>query len=103
MSAMLTTLIPSADIPPSANSRACTPRTTATHMRPSHGPDEHRGEHPAEQMSAGAVGDREVQHLHCKDISGRQPGERNRDVGRDGLDPAQPIRNPAGGNDAATG
>ena len=40
------------------------------------GADEDRGQRAAEQVSAGAGGDREVQHLHGEDERGDQAGQR---------------------------
>ena len=72
---MLTMFRPSAVSPPSANSSACTHSTTATQTaRP--GADQHGGEHAAQEVPAGAAGDREVQHLDGEDEGGDESGQR---------------------------
>ena len=75
-SAMMVMFSPSAVSPPSAKSSAWTTRTTATPEAPGPGADEHRGQRAAEQVPAGAGGDREVEHLHGEDEGGDQPGQR---------------------------
>ena len=74
---MLRMLAPSAQIPPSANANAWTMSTTAITRQASHGPEQHGGERRAEEVAAGAAGDREVEHLYGEDECGQHAQQRH--------------------------
>ena len=62
------------------------------------GADEHRGQDAAEQVAAGAGGDREVEHLHGEDEGGDQPGQRRLALLERLGGAAQADPDPAGGH-----
>ena len=63
-------------------------------------PDEDRRQRPAQQVTAGAGGDREVEHLHGEDEGGDQPRHRGGPVVELAPGAAQADRDP-GGRDRA--
>ena len=75
---MLMTLRPSARQPAVGEQQRLHDAAPRRHAdAPDPRPDQHRRQHPAEQVAAGAAGDREVEHLHGEDERGHQPGQRH--------------------------